>query len=175
MVSLVVPNDVICNIASPLVANSYQLTNTSPNASIHRVLVAGYALPNVYGSQSVQSPVTVVITAGNSGLVTDQTMVTMVCPSGATGIPVVGLAAGAFAAEAIITLRANNKTGSAPNLVISGVGIDPVAVYAPTGGAVGNINVISTVAATNVCNIGIFVSAGAANVIVQHCSVTQLN
>lgn len=178
MVSLVVPNDVVCNAGNTLVSNSYTLSNLSPNASIHRVLVAGFALPNTFGSMTPQAPVTVTITCGNTGLqANDAVMSTLLCPTGATGIAVPGLSVGAFAAEAIITLRANNKTASAPNLVISAVGIDPVAVFAPTGAAVGNVNVISTAGSTNNALVGIFVTGGGgtANIVVQHCSVTQLN
>jgi len=174
MANLIVANDVVCNTGNTLVANSYQLTNLSPNASIHRVLVAGYALPNQLGSMSVFSPVQVTVNCGNTGWTADAQLVTTVCPSGYTGLSVPGLAMGAFAAEILVTLRANNKTASAPNLVFSGVGIDPVAVYATTN-PVSNVNVVSTVTTTNVANISVWVSAGAANVVVQHCSICQFN
>lgn len=164
IIAEVLANSVITYVNSNTAMN---VANSNANGSVFRVSVGGTALPQTFGSISVYPSVNVSVVAGIGGNVSDASIVSVVIPPNP--------ATGAFAAELLVTQRANGKSGGATaNAIWVGSSFDPSA-FSSSPGANGVVNV--TIGASNTQFLGVtaqVLGAANANLAIETCVIASV-
>lgn len=167
------------NASQTLIFSSQAFANTQANGSAVRVTAGGFVSPGQFGSEQYFPNILVNVYVGANGTSADPLMTSFQLPSNQNITYNGGPSAvqGHFSFETLIMLRANAKSaGPTANAVYTGMLVNPFAVQAAVGSN-GSINAVWTGGATtNLANVSVYATAGnaqGANLVFQHCFITQ--